>query len=88
MGNLCWPCHKIGQGHPKVMIYINFVELPSLMLHAKFQNHKPSGSGEEDFKSFFFFAIYSHGGHLGHVTLTIYINSFSLPKNTQQDVCL
>ena len=46
--------YKIGQGHPKVMIYINFVELLSLMLHAKFQNHRPSGSGEEDFKGFFF----------------------------------
>ena len=41
------------------------------MLHAKFQNHKSSGS-EEDFLKLF--AIYSHGGHLGHVTLTIYIN--------------
>ena len=42
------------------------------MLHAKFQNHRPSGSGEEDFLKFF--AIYSPGGHLGHVTWTIYIN--------------
>ena len=40
---------KIGQGRPKVMIYINFVELLFLMLHAKFQNCRPSGSGEEDF---------------------------------------
>ena len=55
MGNLCWSCHKIGQGHPKDMIYINFVELFSLMLHAKFQNHRPSGSGEEDFLSFLLF---------------------------------
>ena len=39
---------QIGQGHPRVMIYIYFVELLSLMLHAKFQNHRPSGSGEED----------------------------------------
>ena len=38
---------KKGQGHPRVMIYINFVELHCLMLHAKFQNHKPSGSGED-----------------------------------------
>ena len=53
------------------MIYTNFVELRSLMLHAKFPNYRPSGS-EEDF--FFKIAIYSHGGHLGHVTLTIYIN--------------
>ena len=75
MDNLCWPCHKIGQGHPKVMICVYFVELLSLMLHAKFQNHRPSGSGEEDFLRFF--AIYSHGGHLGHVTLTIYINFHS-----------
>ena len=40
---------KISQGHPKVMIYINFLELLSMMLHAKFQNHRPSGSGKEDF---------------------------------------
>ena len=33
---------------------------------AKFQNHRPSGSGEVDFKRLF--AIYSYGGHLGHVT--------------------
>ena len=58
------------------MIYIDFVELLSLMLHAKFQNHRPSGFGEEDFLKVF--AIYSHGAHLGHVTWTIYIN-FSSP---------
>ena len=40
---------KIGQGHPRVMIYINLIELQSLMLHTKFQNHRPSVSGEEDF---------------------------------------
>ena len=54
------------------MIYINFVELQSLMLHTKFQNHWPSGSGEDKV-----FSIYSHGGHLDHVTLTIYINFLS-----------
>ena len=27
-------------------MYINFVELESLMLHAKFQDHRTSGSGE------------------------------------------
>ena len=43
-----------------------------MMLHAKFQNHRPTGSGEEDFLKVF--AIYSHGGHLGHVTWTIYIH--------------
>ena len=38
-----------------VMIYINFVEFHSLMLHTKFQNHWPSGSGEEDFLKVFFY---------------------------------
>ena len=57
------------------MIYINFVELQSFMLHTKFQNHWLSGSGEEDFKSFF--SIYSYGSHLGHVTLAIYIKFLS-----------
>ena len=55
------------------MIYTNFVELHCPMVHAKFQNHRPSGYGE-DFFIKFFFAIYSHGDHLGHVTWTIYIN--------------
>ena len=35
-----------------IMIYANFVELYFQMLHAKFQNHRPSGSVEEDFKGF------------------------------------
>ena len=54
-----------------MMIFINFVELHCLMLHAKFQSHRSSGSGEEDFLKVF--TIYGHGGHLGHVTWTIYI---------------
>ena len=41
--------HIRKKGHSRVMIYIKFVELQSLMLHTKFQNHWPSGSGEEDF---------------------------------------
>ena len=40
---------KIGHGQPRVIIYINFVELESPMLHAKFQDHRISGSGKEDF---------------------------------------
>ena len=43
---------KIGQGQPRVIIYINFVELESPMLRAKFQNHRTSGSGEEYFLRF------------------------------------
>ena len=38
---------KIGQGQSRVIIYINFVELESPMLHAKFQDHRTSGSGED-----------------------------------------
>ena len=39
------------------------------MLHAKFQDHRKYGSGEEGFLKFF--TIYGHGGHLSHVTWTI-----------------
>ena len=59
------------------MIYINFVELLSLILHARFQNHRPSGSGEENFLKVF--AIYSQCCHLGHVTLAIYIKKNHSP---------
>ena len=41
------------------------------MLHTKFQDHRTSGSGEDFLKVF---TIYGHGGHLGHVTRTIYTN--------------
>ena len=54
------------------MIYINYDGPASPMLHTKFRANRPTGSGEEDFLKVF--AIYSHGGHLGHVTWTIYIN--------------
>ena len=43
------------------------------MLHARFQDHRTSGSGEIFYKVF---TIYGHGGHLGHVTCTIYIKFF------------
>ena len=39
------------------------------MLHTKFRGNRPIGSGEDFFKVF---TIYGHGGHLGHVTWTIY----------------
>ena len=42
------------------------------MLHAKFQDHKTSGSGGDYF--FKGFNLYWHGGHLGHVIWTTYIN--------------
>ena len=49
------------------------------MLHAKFQDHRTSGSGEDFLKVF---TIYGHGGHLGHVTLDhLYKLSFPLAKD-------
>ena len=36
------------------------------MLHTKFHENRPAGSGEEDFSVVF--TIYGRGGHLGHVT--------------------
>ena len=42
------------------------------MLYAKFQDHRTSGSGEEEILKVF--TIYGRGGHLGHVTWTIYTN--------------
>ena len=41
--------NKIGKTQPRVIIYINFVELESPILHAKFQDRRTSGSGVEDF---------------------------------------
>ena len=42
------------------------------MLHTKCRGNRPAGSGEEDF--LWVFNIYGRGGHLGHVTWTIYTN--------------
>ena len=36
------------------------------MLHTKFCENRPAGSGEEDF--LVVFTIYGRGGHVGHVT--------------------
>ena len=42
------------------------------MLHAKFQDHRTSVSRVKDCLKVF--TIYGRGGHLGHVTCTIYKN--------------
>ena len=39
------------------------------MLHTKFRENRPAGSGEEDFLRVL--TIYGRGGHLGHVTSII-----------------
>ena len=46
------------------------------MLHTKFHENRPAGSGEEDF--LVVFTIYGCGGHLGHVTW-ISQSNFRLP---------
>ena len=46
---VCTKTSKIGQGQPRVIIYITFVELESPMLRAKFQDQRTSVSREEDF---------------------------------------
>ena len=69
------------------------------MLHAKFQNHRISGSGEEDFLKVFIIYMYGRGGHLGNMTWTIYINfgssyprrlyirfGFDLPSGFREDL--
>ena len=44
-----WPCRKIGQGQPRVIIWANLLVLKHPMMHTKIQGHWPFGSGEEDF---------------------------------------
>ena len=72
--NQNWPCHNLGQGQPRGLFYINFVVLQSLMLltymyQLTFQAIGPKVLEKTDFLRFL--SIFEHGGHLGHVTLTI-----------------
>ena len=67
-----WPCRKLGQDQPRVIIWANLVVLKHLMMHTQIQGHWPFGSGEEGV--FWVFTIYGHGGHPGHVTRTILAN--------------
>ena len=46
------------------------------MLHTKFRENQPAGSGEEDLLRVL--TIYGRGGHIGHVTSIIFIR-FSFP---------
>ena len=76
--NLNWTWHKIGQGQPGVMIYINFVVLQSMMLHTKFQGNWPNGSGERFFKVL---SSFGHDGHLSHVTMTVCLSLICFIQN-------
>ena len=50
------------------------------MLHTKFRENRPAGSGEEDFLRVF--TIYGRGGHLGHVTRIMLTNfHFLVPES-------
>ena len=65
-----WPCHKIGQGQPRVIIYINFVVMASRCYIPCFK----AISLLEKKKWFFkVFTIYGHDSHLGQLTWTIWI---------------
>ena len=66
----------MGQDQPKVIICAIMVVLGYPMLHTKFQGHWSTGSGEEDFLKVF--TLYGHGGHIGHVTLRVCTNFYSL----------
>ena len=46
------PCRKIGQGQPRIKIWINLVVLVRPMLHTKLQGYHPFGSEEKDFLRF------------------------------------
>ena len=60
-----WPCHKIGQGHSRVIIWTNYDGLESRMLHTMFLGNRSAGSGGDFWRVFI---IYRRGGHLSHVT--------------------
>ena len=46
------------------------------MLHTKFRENRPAGSGEEDFRRVF--TIYGHGGDLCHVTSIMSLDFYFL----------
>ena len=52
------------------------------MLHTKFRENRPAGSGEEEFGRVF--TIYGRGSHLGHVTRIMLTNfNFLVPESYQ-----
>ena len=49
------------------------------MLHTKFRENRPAGSGEDSLRVF---TIYGHGRHLGHVTrIMLIIFHFLVPES-------
>ena len=45
----CGHCLKMGQGQLSVIIYLTFVELEKILLHAKFHDHTTISSVGDDF---------------------------------------
>ena len=76
---------KIGQGQPRVSIYISVVELESPILNAKFQDHRTSGSGEEDFLKGFYH-IWALRPSWSCDLYHLYKLSFPLPKETPHKI--
>ena len=75
-----WSCLKIGQGLPRVIIWINYDGLEFQMLDTKVRGNRFTSSGEEDVWRGF--TIYGHGDHLGHVTSIIFMNfHFIVPES-------
>ena len=64
---------KEDQGQPRIIIWIIFVRVLNAV--TKFERIQPAGYGEIDF--YRVFTIYGHGGHLGHMTRTIWTNFLS-----------
>ena len=60
----------LGQGQVMTLTFNthihSYIPIESLMLHTKFRENRPAGSGVEDFLRFF--TIYGGGGHPGHMT--------------------
>ena len=46
---IIWPCRKIGQDQPRIIIWINYDGQESPILHAKFRENRSISSGEKDF---------------------------------------
>ena len=65
---------------------MSFVELESLMLHVKFQDHRTSGSGEEIFEGFF--QIWAGRPFWSCDLDHLYKLSFPLPKEATHEIWL
>ena len=51
------PCRKIGQGQPRVIIWIIYVLFGYPMLLINFQSHRPFGFREEDIEVFYIYGM-------------------------------